>query len=472
MKGILITIREDTAEIEELLRTLGHEILETISQNRNSPDPRYFLGKGKVEEVADLVDDVVNDPTGIHNPEVIFVNDELLPGQRFNIEHITKIDAWDRIRIILEIFKQRAVSEESKLQVELAGLRYEFPWIRELIHREKTGEHAGLQSGGEYQTHQYYTGGKRRERLIRMRLAVIERNREVMRSNRHRRGFVLASITGYTNAGKSTLFNALTEENVLVDDRMFATLATTTRRWGNRQPRILLTDTIGFIEDLPPWMIKAFNSTMEEVFRSDILILVIDVTDSHDEILRKVDTCLDMVSEERLSGQDQGKNQQHSSDSIQRIHPEDGPIIIPVLNKIDLLDARGIGERMALLDDAFPELNILPVSAKIKGSITELENRLRAAHGEVIGVKPIRIRVPKQDEGWRFINWVHENLIVLDQTESTEWREYDLDVPIMGLENFRKRLGKAMGKELVIESEPDECEPDEIDDYEVIAVQE
>lgn len=457
--------------MEELLRTLGYTIVGTVIQKRQSPDPRYYLGKGKVEETVDLIEEL--------GPDVVIVNDEVLPNQRFNIEQILGIEVFDRIRIILEIFRERAVSEEAKLQVELAGLRYEIPWLRELIHQAKVGEHPGLLAGGEYGTRQHYTRGRRTERQIRQRLAVLERNRTVMRSNRHRKGFTLVGITGYTNAGKSTLFNALTDENVLVDDRMFATLSTTTRRFGKKQPLILLTDTIGFLEDLPPWMIKAFNSTMEEVFQSDFVVLVIDATDEVEEIIRKTETCFAIIAEgwkmnreisvgsggrswtdveEGIDDDDQEEDvvsdgssginppQAHGDNGAEGdAHNASG--IIAVLNKIDLMNDLQINERLDALKRAFPDLNPLLVSADRGTGLMELRNRLTALYAATTGMESFQVRVPENDYSAPIIHWIHEHSIVHDQVSEDGWRILDLDVPAQYAMELRKRL-EGVGEEV------------------------
>ena len=406
MKGILITLSEETSEIRELLRTLDVEVLETFYQNRPSPDPRSFIGKGKIEEIAEWIDE---QPEG-SKPDIIVVNGEVKPHQRFGIEQEIGIEAFDRIRVILEIFRKRAVSEEAKLQVELAGLRYEFPWIKELIHRTRVGEHPGLLGGGEYQTRQYFTRGRRRERHIRKLLEGLEKNRGLMRSNRHRKGFTTVSITGYTNAGKSTLFNALTNENVLVDDRMFATLSTTTRRFGTNQPRILLTDTIGFLENLPPWMIKAFNSTMEEVFRSDIVVLVMDGTDSEDEILRKVETCFGMIVDlenaKNMGNAQTGRK--HAGDGIDKRDQ----MIIGVLNKIDRMESSGIERTWEVVNREFPNMDMVRVSAREELGLDELRERIIRCHESLIEAETVHLFIPEDEGSASFINWLYEHTIV------------------------------------------------------------
>jgi len=407
-----VTTQEDTGEICELLRTLEYEIHDIFYQKRPLPDPRYFIGKGKVTEIREsLTQD---------NPDIMAVNGKLKPNQRFNLEQELGIEVYDRIRIILEIFRKRAVSEEAKLQVELATLSYEFPWIRELIHRTRLGEHPGLLGGGEYQTRQYYTQARRRARSIRKRLVILERNRDMMRRNRHRKGFTLVNITGYTNAGKSTLFNALTNESVLVDDRMFATLSTTTRRFGRKQPKILLTDTVGFIENLPPWMIKAFNATMEEIYQSDIVVLVIDGTDSDSEIVRKVDTCLEMIRIE-----------------------ERERVIIAALNKTDLMEAGEAEDMGQWLREQFPTMDVIMISAKDRTGLTDLGERIFSIHESMAMTRSVRLNIPNNDRSASFVNWLYEMTIVKENVHRNGFREIVTEVPVRFVQEFTLRCREA-----------------------------
>ena len=198
------------------------------------------------------------------------------------------------------IFKERAKRKEAQLQVQLAELEYEKPYVKELIHRSRSGEHPGLMAGGEYQVDDYFEMLKKQIKLIKQKLKKIEQDRLTQRKHRQQHGFYLVSLAGYTNAGKSTLLNMLTNEEVLAENRLFSTLSTTTRKISEKIP-ILLTDTVGFIENLPSWIIKAFHSTLEEIIESDLILLVVDVSDPLPIIHRKIDVSLKELSELHVS---------------------------------------------------------------------------------------------------------------------------------------------------------------------------
>ncbi len=413
MRVVLLSIREDIREMLELLRTLDFTLDNVLIQKRDFPDTRTYFGKGKLEEVRAYLQNAEAD--------FIVVNDETKPIQRLNMEKELGVEVYDRMRIILEIFKQRAWSEEAKLQVELAALEYEGPWLKELIHKSRLGEHPGLMAGGEYQVQQYFTQNTRRERVIKKRLTAIEKDRGRRRSHRHREGFVLVAITGYTNAGKSTLFNALTEEEVLVDDRMFATLSTTTRRLGDTQPKVLLTDTVGFIENLPPWLVKAFNSTMEEVFESDLVILVVDGTDNGPEILRKVEASLDVVQAGSTSPQ----------------------TVVLVLNKADLLSSRELRERVGILERLFTSRQIKVISAKKGAGLDELKELVHTAHEEIVLSAAVEITVPNDDFTPPLVNWLYENTVVKERGEEAGEFKFKAVVPQRLLKELGQRCSKA-----------------------------
>lgn len=259
--------RLSRAEFEELLRSAGYEVLAIVEQNREE-HPRYNIGPGKLEELKELVKELKPD-------KVIFAN-RLTPSQAYNLWKELRIEIMDRWQLVLEIFEKRAHSKEAKLQVELASLQYEIPLVKEAIRRIRLGDRAGFKGMGEYQTQQYLKHIRYRMGKIRDELERVKADREVKRKKRENAGFVLVALAGYTNAGKSTLLNALADENVEAKNQMFTTLDTTTRRFRLGTKRILATDTVGFIDGLPPFIVEAFHSTLEEIVKADIVLLVLD----------------------------------------------------------------------------------------------------------------------------------------------------------------------------------------------------
>lgn len=350
--ALLLSPDKDTAEIEALLRSSGLRLVGTFVQRMESPNPKYYLGEGKVGQIAKLVkrsagngkagkkrgartagtDEILGDDEGddadalAERPELAVFNGNLKPTQVFHLEKTLGIPVFDRIRLILEIFTRRANSPEARLQVELAHLQYDVPLVREYIHRTHTGEHPGLfYAGGAYQVDDYYEMIKSRMARIRRELQRIGGERAQRRKTRRRGGQALLSLAGYTNAGKSALFRALCSEDASVGDELFTTLSTTTRRlrFPVQGSKVLLTDTVGFIRNLPPWLVEAFMSTLEEVFLSDAIILVLDISDAPDEMLSKLETTL----------------------SILRKGERSIPIVL-AFNKTDLLDEPGTRGRM------------------------------------------------------------------------------------------------------------------------------
>jgi len=311
--AIIISLNDDVSEIKQLANTLNYNIIKEFVQKRKIPDVNYYIGSGKLDEIKDFVDKFAL------KVDLLIVNGELKPSQWFALEKELSVDVNDRIRLILAIFEEHAERKEAKLQVKLAKLQYERPYVRELIHRARAGEHPGLMAGGEYQVDDYYEMIKKQMKKIRQNLKKIRDVRQVHRKTRYKSGFYLVSLAGYTNAGKSSLLNLFSGEKVRVEGRLFSTLSTTTRRIpintrGSTIP-ILLTDTVGFIENLPAWIIDAFHSTLEEIEVADVVILVVDGSEKKELVEKKLKVSLDELIDLEVNS----------------------PIIIAI-NKIDLID--------------------------------------------------------------------------------------------------------------------------------------
>jgi GTP-binding protein HflX len=283
--ALLLSLNENVAEIEELARTAGYEIVYEIVQKRARPEPNYYIGRGKVREIASLIEE---SPV-----EAVIMNGEAKPSHHYNLESALKAECLDRTRLILEIFTTRASSKESRLQVEKARLRYEMPLLKEWIHNAKGGEHPGFMGGGEYAIDLYYDLIKKRIKSIDDELLEIRKASDQKRARRERNEVFTVTLAGYTNAGKSSLMRALTGEEVLIEDRMFSTLTTTTRSLTGEN--VLIVDTIGFIRDLPHFMIESFRNTIDEVFYSDLILLVIDASEDIETMEQKMKVSLDIL---------------------------------------------------------------------------------------------------------------------------------------------------------------------------------
>ena len=231
--AIVVSLEPYTSEIISLAETLDYNVVNTFIQTRNKPDVKTFIGKGKLEEIKNYIK---NYPDLI---ELVVVNGELRPSQWFLLEKQWNVEVFDRIRIILSIFEKHAERKEAKLQVSLAQLEYERPYVRELIHRARSGEHPGFMAGGEYQVDDYYEMIKKQVKKIKEELERICNQRQLHRVHRHKGGFYLISLAGYTNAGKSSLLNLLTEGNVKVEGKLFSTLSSDTGRVHTMSPTCL-----------------------------------------------------------------------------------------------------------------------------------------------------------------------------------------------------------------------------------------
>ena len=261
---------ERLSEFRLLVGSAGAQALAVVSGKRARPDPPMFAGKGKVAEIGDAL--------RIHEADVVVFNHDLAPGQQRNLERTLECRVVDRSSLILDIFALRAKSHEGKLQVELAQLQHlATRLVRGWTHLERQKGGIGLRGPGEKQLETDRRLLGKRVALLKDRLKQLERQREVRRRARTRGEVLAISIVGYTNAGKSTLFNALTKAGAFAADQLFATLDTTSRRlFIEGAGPIVLSDTVGFIRDLPHALVAAFQATLEETAQADLLLHVVD----------------------------------------------------------------------------------------------------------------------------------------------------------------------------------------------------
>jgi GTP-binding protein HflX len=271
--------REDWEEsLEELTRlaeTAGVEVVGTVTQKRSRPDPVYFIGKGKAHEIRPI--------KGEMEADVLLVDGELRPSQQRNLEEAANMGVLDRTGLILDIFAQRAHSSEGKIQVELAQLSYLLPRLAgKGTDLSRLGGGIGTRGPGETKLEADRRRVRTRIRLLRRQVEKIEKRRSIERRHRQEAGIPVVALVGYTNAGKSTLLNVLSGAGVFVENLLFATLDPTTRRLELREGReVLVTDTVGFIRNLPHQLVDAFRATLEEVVESDLLVHVVDASHRH-----------------------------------------------------------------------------------------------------------------------------------------------------------------------------------------------
>jgi GTP-binding protein HflX len=348
---------EELGELRELLRTAGVAPVGELVQRRPSPDPRTYVGKGKLEELRRLVGDA--------QAESLIVDDELDPGQQRRLEDALNARVIDRTQLILDIFAQHARSAEGKLQVELAQLEYNLPRMRGMWqHLERLGGGIGTRGPGESQLETDRRLARRRVGVLKRRLGELRQRRAVQRKARERSATPVVALAGYTNAGKSTLLNALTDADVSVDDRLFETLDPTTRGFEHDGRRYLVTDTVGFIRRLPHQLVEGFAATLEETLLADLVLHVADAS-LPDERLDDTIAAVESV----LSG----------------IGADEPPREL-VLNKIDLVDTL----RRRRLANRFP--GALQLTARGGEGVPEL--RARIAERFADRFRPVRLLVP------------------------------------------------------------------------------
>ena len=338
-------------ELELLCKTAGGEVVARFTQAKDKPDPATYIGSGKVTEIADFC----------RKTEITLVvfDCELSPSQIKNLEDGFGGDVRviDRSMLILDIFALHAVSGEGKLQVELAQLKYTAPRLigkgLELSRQGGSGSIAARGPGeSKLETDRRYI--KRRITSLEQQIAVMEKNRETQRSQRMRSGIPMVTIAGYTNAGKSTLLNYLTGAGILAENKLFATLDPTTRRLKLPTGRqILITDTVGFIRNLPHQFIKAFRSTLDEVKYSDVTVVLMDASDRECTAQAKV-----------------------TLELLQELKATDKPILY-VFNKCDTPAVDEYGEKyLPTAPEGVERENVLYISAKTGKGVPELLDRI------------------------------------------------------------------------------------------------
>jgi GTP-binding protein HflX len=353
--------REELREFRELVISAGAEPVEVITGSRSSPHPRYFVGTGKAEEIKAAVEE--------NEADVVLFNHALSPVQERNLEGLLKCRVLDRTGLILDIFAQRARTHEGKLQVELAQLKHlSTRLVRGWTHLERQKGGIGLRGPGETQLETDRRLINDRIRQLNKRLAKVERQREQGRRGRKRAEIPTVSLVGYTNAGKSSLFNRMTESEVLAEDRLFATLDPTVRRVSLPADKpIVLADTVGFIRHLPHDLVAAFRSTLTETRDADLLLHVVDV-----------------ASEERQANIEQVNN------VLREIGAQDRPQLM-VYNKIDLLeksearienDAEGLPARVWVSAITGEGLDLLSQAIEIRLYGETVEQQLCLSPGE------------------------------------------------------------------------------------------
>ena len=338
-------------ELRSLADTAGAVVVDEMLQKKHKPSAKTFIGKGKVLELADRVK--------AHDASVVIFENNLTPSQIGNIEEIIEVKVLDRSELILDIFASRAATHEARLQVELAQLEYTYPRLRAMwshLERIVGGAPAGIgtRGPGEQQLEIDRRIVQRKKTQLKREITDIQSRKTREVASRNKDHFTVG-LVGYTNAGKSTLFNTLTDGKAYADDKLFATLSTRTRKWNlGGGDTAMLSDTVGFVRDLPHNLVASFKATLEEAVHSDLLLIVLDVADARAQ--QEYDTVIQVLDE---IGADQ-------------------PHRLLVLNKIDKLNHNG---DLLVFTQDHPDA--VPVSARTGRGVDQLVEQVRQhAHGK------------------------------------------------------------------------------------------
>jgi GTP-binding protein HflX len=392
-------------ELSELCRTAGYEVVYRIKQVR-PPHPEYNIGPGKVEELEKAVREL-----GIE--KVVFEN-ELKPVQEYNLAKKLGVPVITRTQLILEIFTLHASSIEAKLQIKLAELKYELSRAKEKVRLAKKGEQPGFHGLGAYEADVYYDEIHKRIVSINRKLEAIKKHMDLIRFERKKLGLPIISLAGYTNAGKSTLFNLLASEDVEVNSQLFTTLTPTTRIVRLNGKPAFLSDTVGFINNLPTLLVEAFYATLREIALSDLILLMIDISEPLHTVEKKLETSLDTLNSIGANGV---------------------PILL-VFNKIDLASANDVEEKIRKLSLPY---EYVVISAKNGWNIKSLEEK---ASQMLRGFIRIKATIPLDLMLMKTIKEIYSKSKVINIEYNDDCVKVDVETTVELAEKLRKLSGR------------------------------
>lgn len=397
-------------ELRDLAQSAGYTVVGEMEQTR-LPDSRYQIGAGKVEELAKMVQDL--------GAEKVIFDNTLRTLQNYNLAKATKVEVIDRFQLILELFRHRATTTEAQFQIQLAVLQNELKHARQKVRLSKGSEQPGFMGLGAYEADVYRDAIKLQVQTIRKKLAHIRGKRVLQRERRTELGFLTVSLAGYTSSGKSTLFNALTQETALVDKMLFTTLSTQTRMIEFSNRKFLLTDTVGFIDRLPLSLIEAFHSTLEETIFADLIILVVDFAEPLATIERKVRVCTETIDQLGASGIP----------------------IVTTLNKMDLLKPEEREQRLEELKDKIK--NPIMLSAKCETNLDALRKHILKV---LENYQAAQFSVPLTGNVMPFISWLHQKADIHKEEFTNTSVDVDFEANSQVTEQVRRKVQDLNGK--------------------------
>jgi GTP-binding protein HflX len=399
---LLVRGVEDTTELRSLAEAMGITIVETVAQSGHD-DPRTYFGKGRLEDIADERNSTV---TG-HPWEAVdlaIIHTNATPRQLVGVNQALGVEVWDRVRLLLALFTAHASSVEARTQVRIAQLQSDRTILREVVNQQTTGERAGYGGGGITALQGVLANLNRELTNLRRRQKKHATAQREHRRQRRRSGAMTVGFVGYTNAGKSSLFQHLSGKTVLVEDQLFSTLETTVGRM-EKSPRILLADTIGFIDNIPNATLAAFKSTIAEAIDADLTLILLDTSDPLSEIQRKLETTRREVLE----------RQEAEPDLLEDQRPPH--VVLTKIDKVSAQQLQSVAEMVADLGFEGP-VAVSSLTGEGMDGLQQLIRERLFGHPAIITVNPPTLASPDASE--RIVSEMYDHGMVEEDLRSED----------------------------------------------------
>lgn len=396
------------SEFERIATTAGYSIHSSFDIV-SPPSARFGISTGKVEEIANIIE--------VSEIDIVLFTPTLRSSQIFRLMERWQVEVRDRNQVILEIFDRHAKTQQAKLQIEQARLQYELPFekhqIRMRLQKEHTGDRPTTDQvgAGEDLLTKRMSEIRYRIGLIESKLKKISESQSLKKKKRSSEGFLEVALAGYTNAGKSTLHHALTGSQVEIADKLFTTLSTKTAILPTEARQVVISDSVGFISDLPAHLLRAFNTTLMEITEADVIVLVVDASDSLEEIDRKVKACMDTFSEIGANGI---------------------PIVV-AMNKIDLITEEEANRRIKWFQDVGN--SIVAISAKENLGLDILVDVIE---DELPALGRFQIHLPYGDEGMSILSWLHDVGSIKNEAYQKKYIEIEAELGMNDAEKLTR----------------------------------